>query len=239
MRLFLISTLSFFCLRLFSQEIGNIVVEQDNDKVIIFYDLTGTSPDQVYTVVISCSVDGGTRFVLSSVSGDVGENISGGHHKKIVWDAFKDVNTLNQVQFFIRAEPDVTKVRKNEKEWIFGYYGSSTDFLGFRLGTLHKWGGYFSFKTYLFTDNSFILGLNKRINDYFYIYSGVGTGNWGWLYGNEDYWNKHYGIEFELGILAKYQHFYFTLGPTYLYGYPSNLTYDIAFGIGYSFTWDY
>lgn len=248
MKVFLIITINFLCLTLFSQEIENIVVEQDQNKVNIYYDLTGNTPGQTYEVFISCSVDGGTRFVLSSVSGDVGKYITGGLHKKIVWDAFRDVSSLNEAQFFIRAEPMTTSRNigkdsynhKNMTEIFAGYNGSGISYLGLRLGSLNNWGGYLACRTGSFMDYSIVAGADKRIiGNNIYLYSGLGIGNWGWLTSETDYWETHSGVEFEFGVLAKYRHIYITLGSAFLYGNLSNRTADITFGIGYAFNADY
>jgi len=247
MRIFLFGLFIVLSRSIISQNIENVIVEKDIDKINILYDLIGANPDQTYKVIISCSLDGGNRFVLHSVSGDVGDHILSGKHKKIVWDIYKDVERINEVQFFIRAEP----MNKNERlvtddnvqnrafEFIIGYTGSVTDYLGIQLGTLGKWGGYIAFKTWDFSDFSVVAGANKRIfrDKLFniFIYSGLGAGNWGWLNGNIDFWNDHIGIEFELGILAKYNHFYGCIGPTFLYGNADNITADLSFGLGYAF----
>ena len=244
MRTLIFTIFIFLSQSILSQKIQNIIIEQDINNINILYDLTGTGSNQLYKVVISCSIDGGNRFVLHSASGDVGDNIYGGKHKKIVWDVFQDVESINEVQFFIRAEPmnndrqvKTTDYSQNQAiEYIIGYNGSITDYLGIKLGTLGKWGGYIAFKTYVFTDFSFVAGANKRIiEDNIYIYSGLGAGNWGWLNGNSDFWSNHIGIEYEAGILAKFNRLYFSIGPAFLYGDADNITGDLSFGIGYAF----
>jgi hypothetical protein len=250
MKIFLITTINFLCLTMFSQEIENVAVEQDENKVNIYYDLTGNLPGQIYEVFISCSVDGGTRFVLKSVSGDVGKYVTGGLHKKIVWDAFQDVSSLNEAQFFIRAEPMTasrsvspdSKTYKKTTEFFIGYNGSSVGYIGLRMGSINNWGGYMACRTSDFMDYSIVAGADKRLfRNNVYLYSGLGAGNWGYTLDvgdDDDYWLTHHGLEFEFGVLAKYRHIYLTLGPAFLFGRSSHNTYDITFGIGYAFTAD-
>ena len=73
--------------------------EQRGEKVHIFYDLVGTS--EKYMVSIKVSSDGGRSFDISpkALSGDVGEAISPGAGKEIVWDALKDVGELSGEAF--------------------------------------------------------------------------------------------------------------------------------------------
>lgn len=90
---------------LFAQNVDNIRVEQSGDFVKIFYMITGSNPNQTFRVSLLASINGGLRSELKSVSGDIGENIVGGKNEYwILWDVLKDVNELNSVEFFVKAE---------------------------------------------------------------------------------------------------------------------------------------
>jgi len=56
-------------------------------------------------VTVLCSIDGGLRSELRSISGDIGENVIGGRSDyMILWDVLSDVSEVNSVDFFIKAE---------------------------------------------------------------------------------------------------------------------------------------
>jgi hypothetical protein len=243
MRAIVSAIVIFFSHSLVAQKIENIIVEQDNNFVNILYDLSGTNSIQPYKVTISGSINNGNRFVLQNVNGDVGDYIYSGKHKKITWDVFKDVETIDEVQFFIRAEPmnisnpdrRADDSKNKVVEYMVGYNASITDYLGIKLGTLSKWGGYISIKTGGFLDYSFLAGVNKSVLKHnIFVYSGLGAGNWGWLNGDIDFWTNHIGLEYEFGILAKFNRLYINIGPTFLYGNSDNNVMDISFGIGYT-----
>lgn len=95
--------------------IANVHFQQKGDSVLIFYDILGSTPEQKFGIRVHCSTNGGQTYSepLKSVTGDVGENISGGAGKKIVWDALKDVEKLQgkNIKFDVRA-----KVKNPEKK---------------------------------------------------------------------------------------------------------------------------
>ncbi|MBI4645332.1 MAG: hypothetical protein HY738_01760, partial [Bacteroidia bacterium] len=66
-------------------KIANVRSQQQGDSVLIYYDILGTIPEQKFNIRIHCSTDGGKTYseALKSVSGDVGENITGGAGKII------------------------------------------------------------------------------------------------------------------------------------------------------------
>ncbi|NSW46268.1 MAG: hypothetical protein HPY79_10690 [Bacteroidales bacterium] len=51
------------------------------DKVNIFYTISNAQPGQTFKISISC-ITNGRRFVLKSVSGDMGDSITPGKFKK-------------------------------------------------------------------------------------------------------------------------------------------------------------
>ncbi|MBI4645328.1 MAG: hypothetical protein HY738_01740, partial [Bacteroidia bacterium] len=93
--------------------ISNVHSQQQGDSVLIYYDILGTTPEQKFDIRVHCSTDGGKIYgeALKSVSGDVGENITGGAGKIIIWDALKDVQKIEgkNIKFDVRA-----KVKKYE-----------------------------------------------------------------------------------------------------------------------------
>jgi len=88
-----------------SQTVDSIRMEQSGDVIKVHYKILNSNPDQVFRVSVLCSINGGLKSQLNSISGDVGENITGGHSGyMILWDVLKDVDELNSAEFFIKAE---------------------------------------------------------------------------------------------------------------------------------------
>lgn len=97
------------CMHAYGQNNGDVTnidaVPNDEDGTItITYDLQTNDKYILYEVKISVVSSSGSR-VLKNVTGDVGENISGGKNKRIIWRFFEEMNTLAfDGQFKIDAE---------------------------------------------------------------------------------------------------------------------------------------
>ena len=87
----------------FSQELGNIYSEQDGEKINIYYSILNAGEGQTFKISVSCATEN-RRFVLKTVSGDVGDSITSGRFKKIIWDVLKDVDELGEAEFFVKIE---------------------------------------------------------------------------------------------------------------------------------------
>lgn len=88
-----------------AQTVDSIRIEQAGDFVKVYYKILASETDQTYRISIMASINGGLRSELRSVSGDIGENIVGGKDEYwIIWDVLKDVEELNSVEFFVKAE---------------------------------------------------------------------------------------------------------------------------------------
>ena len=127
--LFLASVLS----PLAGSRVENVRFEQVGDKVVVTYDLLG--PGEDYTVTLEASPDGGRSFTIfpKAVSGDVGEGVSPGRGKRIVWDVLEDMEELSgdRFVFAVTASWSGEKVVKG-MEFVFVPGGE------FRMGDL--WG---------------------------------------------------------------------------------------------------
>jgi hypothetical protein len=90
---------------IYSQKVDSIRVEQIGDVVKVHYKILYSSSSQVFKVAVLCSVNGGLKSELNSLSGDFGTNVSGGRNDYlIIWDALKDIDEIKSVDFTIRAE---------------------------------------------------------------------------------------------------------------------------------------
>ena len=137
---------------LFSQKVDSIKVEQAGDFIKVHYKIVNSTIYQVYNIKVLCSMNGGMKTELRSMTGDIGDGVLGGKEEYVVlWDVFKDVDELRSIEFFVRAEltKDNTKVNLpvNEKlltrkvyllaatsiDGHFGLYGA-------RFAYMSSWG---------------------------------------------------------------------------------------------------
>ena len=89
--------------------VGNLTFQQRTDGSLIVnieYDLsiTDTETEKV-KITVAASDDGGTTWdlVCSSLTGDVGDNITENGHKAIVWDFYADNPGVESDQCIVRA----------------------------------------------------------------------------------------------------------------------------------------
>lgn len=96
---------TFYIHGLLAQKVDSIRVEQSGDFVRILYKITGSNENQTFRISLLASINGGLRSELKSISGDIGDNIVGGKNEYwILWDVLRDVDELNSVEFFVKAE---------------------------------------------------------------------------------------------------------------------------------------
>ena len=88
--------------------VTNVVAGQLDDgsgKVGISYDVTDDERDRL-SVMIEVSSDGGTTYLVpvsvENLSGDVGNGITPGKGKRIIWDAPKDQPNVNSASYRVR-----------------------------------------------------------------------------------------------------------------------------------------
>jgi formylglycine-generating enzyme required for sulfatase activity len=99
--------LLFYCIDLQGQSIQNVKATQHDKTILITYDLVGLKSDQTATISLFCSEDGGNIWgtKLHFVTGDVGQNISAGYGKQIVWQVLDERERLtgSNISFEVRA----------------------------------------------------------------------------------------------------------------------------------------
>ena len=110
-----------FCLTslLSGQTVDSIKVEQIGDMIKIYFKLSNSTESEVFKLTVLCSINGGLKSELKSLSGDVGENVVGGRQEyTVLWDVLKDVDELKSAEFFVRAEliKDYTKTNTSAGE---------------------------------------------------------------------------------------------------------------------------
>jgi hypothetical protein len=133
-----------FCLE--AQTVKNIEPVRSGNNIVVKYEIAGAKFNQEFDVSLYVSTDGGKTFTgpLKAVQGDVGEGIEGGEHQ-IIWDVFKEVNSLEgDVVFDVKARVIEEKI---PKEFMVSFLGSLDAPLGLTVGQLGKTGWYVSAKT--------------------------------------------------------------------------------------------
>lgn len=102
--------------KLISQQIENVRFEQVGPLIYVHYDITGATSGQTFNISIYGSSDNGQTYDLpiKSVTGDVGLDIIAGQHKRIVWNAVKDIEKLKGDYFVFKI-----KAKVQDKDLVF------------------------------------------------------------------------------------------------------------------------
>jgi len=143
-QLYLFLSLIFFSVFLNAQTVENIRAEQNGTKINIYYEIKNSSKDQLFKVQISAKINNDKTINLTSVTGDVGDNIKGGKASYLIeWDVLKDVERLTNSEFFVKIElkndgstfkPINTITKKGR---FFVAYQTA---IGIKTGYMSKWG---------------------------------------------------------------------------------------------------
>jgi hypothetical protein len=99
-----------FCLTICNPCVSQIIVDSKavvsnvdfnlvNDELEITYDILNSSPGELFQVSAGILNESGKPINAKSFKGDIGENISGGTQKKIVWEISKDIGFLDDKIF--------------------------------------------------------------------------------------------------------------------------------------------
>jgi hypothetical protein len=88
----------------FAQRITNVTPQTVGDKIIVHYNIEDSKDEQLYEVALYSSQDKFSQ-ALRSVSGNgVGNSVSPGSERVIIWDVLKDVSQLTgEISFEVRA----------------------------------------------------------------------------------------------------------------------------------------
>jgi hypothetical protein len=97
-RLLLNVALLLFCPALFSQVflITEPRLEFDGSRLTISYDLVNKDPSDIFHVWLEIKNQSGTRIRTSAVKGDIGDSITPGNDKKIIWTPEEDAIFLDE-----------------------------------------------------------------------------------------------------------------------------------------------
>jgi hypothetical protein len=98
-----IAILTFLTNIALSQQVSDVRASLDGNNVVIQYNLTG-SFGQTFKVDLHSSYNNFST-PLRMVSGDIGENVSPGLDRRVVWEARKELRVFSgDIEFEIRAE---------------------------------------------------------------------------------------------------------------------------------------
>ncbi len=84
-------TIFLFCVsyNFFAQKIENIKVKQKGDSILIHYDLQFDKSSEIFYVFLYLTTDNGATFTeIVDASGEIGDKVTSGINKKIVWMPF-------------------------------------------------------------------------------------------------------------------------------------------------------
>ena len=99
--------LLFFWINLQGQRIQNVKATQQDKTIVVTYDLVDLKSGQTATISLFCSEDGGNNWgsKLHYVTGDIGQNISAGYGKQIIWQVLEERERLtgSNISFEVRA----------------------------------------------------------------------------------------------------------------------------------------
>ena len=104
MKFLIIGIFLFFSLGTHAQQITDVTQQVVGDKIIIKYNLLEAKDDQAFDVSVYGSQDNFSKS-LHNVSGNgIGENVSAGGDRTVIWDVLRDVPKLvGDYNFEVRA----------------------------------------------------------------------------------------------------------------------------------------
>ena len=92
-------------------------LELSDENLIIEYDILSADPSDLFKVWIEVTNASGIKINALSLSGDVGEDISGGSNKRILWNLEKDGISLDK-EIFVEVIAEKKKLPEVQKEII-------------------------------------------------------------------------------------------------------------------------
>ena len=110
-KIYLLLLLVIFPLILFCQTRFTVTkprLELSNENLIIEYNILNTDPSDLFEVWIEVTNASGFMINAQSLSGDVGEDITGGSNKRILWNLAND-NILLDEEIYVEIRAEMMK----------------------------------------------------------------------------------------------------------------------------------
>ena len=155
-----------------AQEVTNIKVHQEGDKIIITYDLQQPKNKKgEFDVKAFYTTDGGEKYSpLKSTTGDIGANIKPGGNKKITWNVLSDLDGIRgDIQFKIEADYHILKI---EDHLILKYNTPSS--LSLSRGSVGDFSLNYGWFKGSNNKNGKIISFNIGFYFHLYDYSNIG-----------------------------------------------------------------
>ncbi len=109
-------------------EVSQPALSLKNNRVQIEYDLLNTARSERFSIRIEVTGESGNAIPAESLTGDVGEHISGGLNKKILWDIEADSLFLDEEIFVqVYALPEAPSVAETPPAEVVTEEGSAED----------------------------------------------------------------------------------------------------------------
>ncbi len=87
-------------------EVSKPGLELRDDKLVISYSIRSSSADDKYTIKLEITDQDGNIINAQTLSGDIGDNVSGGNNKEITWD-FKKDNFSTDTEIYVQVSAEV------------------------------------------------------------------------------------------------------------------------------------
>lgn len=110
-RISVLVLLFLLCNNIFSQSISNVTALQVDNSIKVSYNFLHAGT-KLYNVVAYYSTDGGATYdTMKTVTGDIGNDVTGGNGKQIMWDVTSDLEELvgDKIKFKIVANKNKTQ----------------------------------------------------------------------------------------------------------------------------------
>ncbi|MBN2174739.1 MAG: hypothetical protein JW731_11445 [Bacteroidales bacterium] len=97
--------------------IENIDFYAEGANLVVTYDIVKAEAGETFNIWMKVTTVSGKEIIPSSVSGDVGNGVTGGPNKRILWDMQSDNAQINEeIEVEVLARSDQSEASKTEKE---------------------------------------------------------------------------------------------------------------------------
>ena len=110
-------------------------LELIDNYINIFYDILNSDQSDKFKIWVEITDSTGNKVNVQSLSGDIGENISGGNNKKITWDLKAD-SIYPDAGVYIQVNAEIIKPFKSISRG--GVFLKSLAFPGWGLSSMNK-----------------------------------------------------------------------------------------------------
>jgi len=106
--LFLFLT-NLFCFAQTTVRLSKPRLELKDNYINIFYDILNSKQTDKFKIWVEITDSTGSKVNARSLSGDIGENVSGGNNKKITWDLAAD-NIYPETSIYVQVNAEILTI---------------------------------------------------------------------------------------------------------------------------------